>query len=110
MNNTANSETVDFYELLAKLRDFHSGIADALDKYVQTKVKAVVAEPDPEKLVWVNSEGPKGPFQFSNDAENPEYKALRKDLEDHKGTLTRSGLFYWVFTNGSTIGRKERAY
>jgi hypothetical protein len=37
---------------------------------------------------------------------NPEFKALLKELARHGGRLTRNGWFYWTFKNGATVGRK----
>ena len=31
-----------------------------------------------------------------------------KWTQAHKGRLTRDGMFYWVFQNGTTVGRKKR--
>jgi hypothetical protein len=35
---------------------------------------------------------------------------MLKDLAEHKGKLTRDGLFYWTFQNGTTVGRKMAKY
>jgi hypothetical protein len=61
---------------------------------------------NPEKIVWTKTEGSHGPYQKSEDYNNTEHKAMLKDLAAHNGKLTRSGLFYWVFQNGATVGRK----
>jgi hypothetical protein len=65
---------------------------------------------NPEKIPWVEKTGPKGQYDQSEDVNNPEFKALLKDLSAHEGKLTRDGCFYWVFQNGSTVGRKKRTY
>ena len=66
---------------------------------------------DPTKISWTQKEGLKGPFEISEDINNPEFKAMLKDLADHKGKLSRKDgdrtVFYWVFQNGTTVGRKE---
>jgi hypothetical protein len=103
------TEEMDFYETLAKLRDFHNGIAEALDAFIQQKSKVVLKEYDPEKIKWEDKEGIKGPYQSTDDADNLEYKALRKDLADHKGFIMYKGFQYWVFQNGTTIGRRKKA-
>jgi hypothetical protein len=33
---------------------------------------------------------------------------MLKDLQAHNGKLTKEGWFYWVFQNGTTVGRKKR--
>lgn len=62
---------------------------------------------DPAKIKWTRAEGAKGPFERSEDVDSQDFKAMLKDLAAHGGRLQREGLFYWVFQNGSTVGRKE---
>jgi len=99
---------LEFFEMLAKLRDMHNGIVESLDAFIQKKSKIVLKEYDTEKISWNKATGPKGEFEQTEDVNNPEYKALRKDLADHNGKFNLKGKFYWVFTNGSTIGRKQQ--
>jgi hypothetical protein len=61
---------------------------------------------DPDKIKWEQAEGRNGPYERSEDVNNPEFKALLKELARHGGRLTRNGWFYWTFKNGSTVGRK----
>ncbi|MEM3479165.1 MAG: hypothetical protein QXV74_03885 [Candidatus Bathyarchaeia archaeon] len=63
---------------------------------------------DPDKIEWRKAEGFKGEYERSEDVDNPEFKALLKDLAAHGGKLTRNGWFYWTFKNGCTVGRKRR--
>jgi hypothetical protein len=63
---------------------------------------------NPDKIKWEKAEGSKGEFEKSEDFNNPEFKKMLKDLAEHNGKLTRDGVFYWVFKNGSTVGRKKR--
>jgi hypothetical protein len=63
---------------------------------------------NPDIIKWVKAEGSKGEFEKSEDFNNPEFKKMLKDLAEHDGKLTRDGVFYWVFKNGSTVGRKKR--
>jgi hypothetical protein len=63
----------------------------------------------PEKIKWQPKEGGKGPYEKSEDYNSVDHKALLQDLAAHKGVLQREGMFYWVFENGSTIGRKKVA-
>lgn len=102
-----DSETTDFYVLLSKLRDYHNAAAEALDAYIQVQSKAVLKEYDPEKIIWINSKGPSGDYLLTNDTDNPDYKALHKDLAEHNGKMTFKGNFYWVFPNGVSVGRKK---
>ena len=63
-----------------------------------------------DAIKWESREGSKGPFERSEDVDNPQFKLLLKDLAAHQGKLTRNGLFYWTFQNGSTVGRKKAKY
>lgn len=62
---------------------------------------------DPAKIKWTQAEGAKGPFERSEDVDSVDFKAMLKDLAAHGGRLQCEGKFYWVFQNGSTVGRKE---
>jgi hypothetical protein len=64
---------------------------------------------DVSKIQWQDKENERGKFQLSEDYSNPDHKALLKFLNEHAGGCINSeGYFYWVFKNGSTIGRKKR--
>lgn len=63
---------------------------------------------DPGKIHWEKREGAKGEYERSEDVNNLEFKALVKDLAEHKGKLMREGVFYWLFQNGATVGRKKK--
>lgn len=97
------------FEALAKVRDCLSGAADALDTLIQQESKTVLKQYDPEKMRWADKNGAKGSFQATDDVNSPEYKALQKDLVDHKGFIVFQGFQYWLFENGVTIGRRKKA-
>ena len=63
---------------------------------------------DPTKIVWTRAEGNKGSYERSADVNSHDFKALVKDLSKHDGKLMRGDKFYWLFQNGSTVGRKRR--
>jgi len=63
---------------------------------------------DVSKIAWQDKEGEKGKFQLSENYNNPEHKELLKFLDTAGGKITSDGWFYWIFQNGSTIGRKEK--
>jgi len=63
---------------------------------------------DASKIKWEQAQGTSGPYERSEDVNNPEFKAMLKDLASHGGKMTRDGYFMWVFKNGTTIGRKRR--
>ncbi|MEM0096552.1 MAG: hypothetical protein QW660_07970 [Candidatus Bathyarchaeia archaeon] len=78
---------------------------------VKADVKAEVSRVwswNPDKISWLRSQGVKGEFERSEDRDNPQFKAMLKDLANHNGRLTRDGYFYWVYKNGATVGRKRR--
>jgi hypothetical protein len=79
-----------------------------LDAWLEPKVKGSTKLPfDASKIPWIDRENEKGKFQVSEDYDNPEHKALLKFLNEHAGGCVNSeGFFYWVYKNGSTIGRK----
>lgn len=63
---------------------------------------------DPGKIRWQKAQGGKGEYERSEDVNSSDFKLMLKDLQEHKGTISRDGLFYWSFRNGSTVGRKKR--
>lgn len=63
---------------------------------------------DPAKIQWTMTEGSKGPYERSEDKNNPDFRLLVKQLTRHEGKLSSDGYFYWLFKNGSTVGRKKR--
>ncbi len=60
---------------------------------------------NPDKIAWHQAQGSSGPYERSEDVNSLEFKAMLKDLAEHKGKLNRDGRFYWVFNNGVTVGR-----
>lgn len=70
-----------------------------------------VVEYDPEKISWVRAEGKNGDYErFPVYQQKPsisaDYTNLVEDLKRHKGSLQKAGLFYWLFDDNITIGRK----
>jgi hypothetical protein len=63
---------------------------------------------NPAKIKWTEKQGASGPYERSEDVNSLDFKQMLKDLAAHKGRITRNGYFYWVFKNGSTVGRKKR--
>jgi len=95
--------------------DFLDGLEASIVKMKRQIAKLVgVAEAkpkfswNPDAIKWEKAQGSKGEFEKSEDVNNPEFKAMLKDLAQHNGKLTRDGVFYWVYKNGSTVGRKKR--
>lgn len=65
---------------------------------------------DLAKIKWESAEGSAGPYERSEDVNSLDFKALVKDLADHKGKLSHAGYFIWLFKNGTTVGRKKRKF
>jgi hypothetical protein len=63
---------------------------------------------DPDKIAWQPRQGQKGPYELSEDFNNPEYKKMLALMQTAGGNLSKGGKFYWTFQNGSTVGRKDR--
>ena len=68
---------------------------------------------DPNKIKWTSAQGTKGPYQrypaTGEKAEStPDYRSMLAALKSHGGKMMRSGFFYWVFEDGSTVGRKRK--
>jgi len=62
---------------------------------------------NPDNINWQDSEGQKGPFQKSEDLNNQNHKSLLSWLNKKGGKANMRGFFYWVYQNGSMIGRKK---
>lgn len=62
---------------------------------------------DPSKINWENVVGSSGPYERSEDVDNPDFKAMLRDLQGHKGKLNRDDYFYWAFENRAIVGRKR---
>jgi hypothetical protein len=67
---------------------------------------------DASKIQWLDRENEKGKFQSSEDLNSPDHKALLAFLNEHvpNKCVQSEGRFYWIYPNGSTIGRKETKY
>lgn len=97
-------------EFIIKLRDATLMIADAANEYLEKLAPQDEKKRswDPSKCRWVWAEGQKGKYQKSDDVDNPQFKALIKDLEDHQDKLSRDGWFYWKFSRSAIVGRKQK--
>lgn len=101
---------LELYEALARMRDHHYAIGEVLDKLVQTKAKVATKDYDVESLNWVQREGAKGPYEFCDpktEGTKTDFKALLADLKAHDGKFRHKGMFYWVFNDAASIGRKQ---
>jgi len=90
--------------LLEFLNAVEAGIASARQRIKEEKIGW-----NPDQIKWIDAQGTAGPYQRSEDFDNPEFKAMLKDLQAHGGRLTREGWFFWIFQSGATVGRKKRS-
>jgi len=97
-------------DALVKLRDAFRMASEAIDEYVDSMAPKEVAgfTWNPDKIKWVQAEGTSGPYERSEDVDNPDFKAMLKDLADHKGKFQREGYFYWAFQKAGVVGRKKK--
>jgi hypothetical protein len=70
--------------------------------------KGSVKSFDVSKIQWQKKTGEKGEFELSEDFNSLDHKALLMSLAKAGGCINIEGWFYWVFKNGSSIGRKNR--
>lgn len=111
-NQYATTRTKGEERILEILCDFATGLeAAALD--IKRQIAEFVNSDNPsawnpDKIKWEQSQGSKGPYERSEDVNNPEFKLMLKDLSAHQGKLSRDDIFYWTFQNESTVGRKKR--
>jgi hypothetical protein len=108
------TETENVKEALAIFCDGVDAAVSALRANLgvptQKPVKGSVKLPfDPSKIQWQKRQGGKGEFELSEDFNSLDHKALLKFLSEHAGGCINSeGWFYWVFKNGSTLGRTQK--
>jgi len=92
---------IDFVNFLAELRDLCNEHLERMSPENSY---------NPEAVPWQRVEGTKGPYERyplqGPPEQTPDYQGLIADLRDHSGKMQRSGLFYWLFDDGTTIGRK----
>jgi len=102
----------DLYEALAKVRDCLYGASEALDALIGQKSKTILKEYDVSKILWKQKSGEKGPFELADpkdNKDNPEFKALIEHMKEKGGRINKDNLFYWLFQDNETMGRKPQA-
>ena len=102
-----NTAELEFGKMLSELRNGLQTMVEAVDSYLNFLSKATLGEWNPDKFKWLPQEGQKGPYEKAHFDDTPDFKAMLEDLNKHKGTVTRAGVFYWLFTDGKTVGRKK---
>jgi len=107
--------TEDLKILAEDIQDFCNAVEAAavklrmqIDKLLGTETKTARVPFNASKIQWETREGTKGQYQLSEDYNNPEHKNLLKFLSEHRGCVYSEGFLYWVFQNGSSVGRKKK--
>ena len=96
-------------EILGPLLDVFSDCEASISQFKQAISQARPVEKwEPDKIRWEQATGASGAYERSDNVNNPEFKVMLKDLAAHNGKTTREGWFYWIFGNGSTVGRKKQ--
>ena len=94
-------------EFFIRLRD---AVEAEIERHKPSELKEQI-DYNPEKIQWERTEGKNG-FYERHPAyqQKPEissnYTNLIEDLKRHGGKLQHGGLFYWLFGDNITIGRK----
>ena len=103
-------QIIDVLEQIAKDAELESvNILRAIRRLPQQSPAKAETHPwtwNPLQIQWAPKEGAKGPYETSEDLNNTDFKQMHKDLTEHKGALNRDNCFYWLFQNGTTVGRK----
>ena len=102
------SETEKILEIICDMANALEALAVNVKHQIAELTGVKEQHYDVNKIKWVLSEGYKGQYEKSEDFNSLNHKSLLKDLQEHKGKMTKDGWFYWVFENGSTIGRKKK--
>jgi len=100
-------------EFLLKLRDAAQMIADVANEELEKHNPEATFKNEPEKIPWVKAVGfkSKEPYErYPAFQQQPtrtiEYTNLLESIKNSKGRFQHGGLFYWLFEDGTTIGRK----
>lgn len=113
MNQEEREAFADFF---VARRDANLRENEAIDQIINVLGKPIVEaqeetieyEWNPKNIKWDKTEGPKGPYERGSPEQSENYRNMLKDLEAHKGKLTKDGYFYWLFNDNETVGRKQR--
>lgn len=94
-------------DFLIKMRDGLQMAVDGITEYLESKAP-VDKRWNPNKIEWIDATGTKGPYQKASNGSTEDAKNMLADLKEKGGKLTRSGYFYWLFTDQATVGRKKK--
>jgi len=111
MSKEEKPSDLEHAKMLSEVRNGLQTAVEAIDAYLNFISQAKFGEWNPEKFKWLPQESTrgKGPYEKAHSDETTDFKAMIEDLNKHKGTVTRAGMFYWLFQDGVTVGRKKIA-
>jgi hypothetical protein len=95
-------------EALVKIRDACTMLAESINEFIDSQ--ALMEEKtvyDVNKILWQNKNGERGAFELASEQDSTDYKQLIVHLQKNQGKLTKDGLFYWLFDDKKTVGRKK---
>ena len=100
---------LEFARMLSEVRNGLQTCVESIDTYLNLLSKAELGEWNPNNFKWIQQEGNKGPYEKAHYDDTTDFKAMLEDLRKHNGKVTRAGVFYWLFADEQTVGRKKQA-
>lgn len=97
-------------KLRAEMNAVYEGLSFILSRIDEIE-KAAAGHIDawnPTKIKWSSAEGPSGVYEKASKQESADYQAMIDDLKAHQGCLTKDDLFFWLFDDGETTGKKPK--
>jgi hypothetical protein len=100
------------FPVILDMANAQEASAVSVKQQVKNMVEALEPRPktdgmaDTEEIHWTAQTGTKGPYERSDDKDNPRHQALLKTLQTHQGAMRSGNYFLWIFDDHQTIGRK----
>ena len=109
MSEEKKPSDLEFAKMLSEVRNGLQACVESIDAYLNLLSKATLGEWNPDNVKWIEQEGTKGIYEKAHFQDTTDFKAMLEDLKKHNGKVTRAGVFYWLFTDEQTVGRKKPA-
>jgi hypothetical protein len=103
--------TENLFKIRDALTDIQAAIQAELDNRNPELTPQKPANYNPENIDWFKASGPNGKYERYPAPQQqpkitPDYTYLMDQLKKHDGKFSYGGLFYWLFNDNVTIGRK----
>lgn len=99
----------DIREALSLFCDGLDAVVTKLRQDLHMETKKAPYDITKIKWEWRDSKSKPGQkYEASEDVDSLDFKALLKYLQEKSGKATLGDYFYWVFKNGTTIGRSPK--